>query len=107
MIGLCNAGIILIARRRGSLSLFDDMSRDFKIIVIGGGLGGLTFALACFRYGITVDVYEQAPRFGTVGAGVEIGPNAVKVLNKLDLEKEFEAISSPFSERYMVRLLDY
>lgn len=78
------------------------MSPQFKIIVVGGGLGGLTFALACIRYGISIDVYEQAPKFGTVGAGVEIGPNAVQVLNKLGLEKEFEAISSPFSEKYMV-----
>jgi len=78
------------------------MSSDFRIIVIGGGLGGLTFALACLRYGVIVDVFESAPKFGTVGAGVEIGPNAVQVLNKLGLEKEFEAISSPFSERYMV-----
>jgi len=78
------------------------MSSEFKVIVIGGGLGGLTFALACQRYGIVIDLYEQAAKFGTVGAGVEIGPNAVQVLNKLGLEKEFESISAPFSERYMV-----
>jgi 2-polyprenyl-6-methoxyphenol hydroxylase-like FAD-dependent oxidoreductase len=80
----------------------NSMSSEFKIIVIGGGLGGLTFALACLRYGIEIDLYEQAAKFGTVGAGVEIGPNAVQVLNKLGLKKEFEAISSPFSEKYMV-----
>jgi len=79
------------------------MPSDFKTIVIGGGLGGLTFALACLRYGIPFDLYEQAKEFGTVGAGVEIAPNATRVLNKLGLGKEFEAISSPFSERYMVR----
>jgi len=79
------------------------MSSDFNIIVIGGGLGGLTFALACLQYGISFDLYEQAKEFGTVGAGVEIAPNATRVLNKLGLEREFEAISSPFSERYMVR----
>jgi 2-polyprenyl-6-methoxyphenol hydroxylase-like FAD-dependent oxidoreductase len=79
------------------------MSSDFNIIVIGGGLGGLTFALACLQYRISFDLYEQAKEFGTVGAGVEIAPNATRVLNKLGLEREFEAISSPFSERYMVR----
>lgn len=78
------------------------MSSEFKIIIVGGGLGGLTFALACLRYGIPFDLYEQAAKFGTVGAGVEIGPNAVRILNKLGLEKEFEDISSPFSEKYMV-----
>jgi salicylate hydroxylase len=77
---------------------------EFKIIIIGGGLGGLTFALACFRHGIQFDLYEQAIAFGAVGAGVEIGPNAVQVLNKLGLEKQFETISSPFSERYMVHI---
>src|SRR5271170_2273963 len=79
-----------------------EKASQFKIIVIGGGLGGLTFALACLRYGVSIDLYEQAQTFGTVGAGVEIGPNAVKVLNQLGLEKEFEAISSPFSPKYMV-----
>lgn len=38
-------------------------------------------------------------------AGVEIAPNATRVINNLGLEKEFEEISSPFSERYMVSLL--
>ena len=80
------------------------MSSPFKIIIIGGGLGGLTFAVACQRYGIQFDLYEQASKFGTVGAGVEIGPNAVQVLNKLGLEKEFEDLSSPFSPKYMVHL---
>jgi 2-polyprenyl-6-methoxyphenol hydroxylase-like FAD-dependent oxidoreductase len=79
------------------------MSSDFRIIVIGGGLGGLTLALACLRFRIPFDLYEQAKEFGTVGAGVEIAPNATRALNRLGLEKEFEAISSPFSERYMVR----
>lgn len=78
------------------------MSSNFKIIVIGGGLGGLTFALACLRYGIPFDLYEQAKVFGTVGAGVEIAPNATRVINKLGLERELEEIASPFSERYMV-----
>lgn len=78
------------------------MSSEFKIVIIGGGLGGLTFALACLRYEISFDLYEQAARFGTVGAGVEIAPNAARVLNNLGLEKELEGISSPFSEKYMV-----
>jgi 3-hydroxybenzoate 6-monooxygenase len=65
----------------------NSMSSEFKIIVIGGGLGGLTFALACLRYGIEIDLYEQAAKFGTVGAGVEIGPNARSSVEQARIRK--------------------
>jgi 2-polyprenyl-6-methoxyphenol hydroxylase-like FAD-dependent oxidoreductase len=41
-----------------------------KIAVIGGGIGGLTAAIALARQGVTVEVYEQAPELKEVGAGV-------------------------------------
>jgi flavin-dependent dehydrogenase len=42
---------------------------DHRVIVIGGGIGGLTAAITVLNRGIDVDVYEQAPRLGEVGAG--------------------------------------
>ncbi len=57
-----------------------------KILVAGGGLGGLTAALALARAGFTVELFEQVAELGEVGAGIQIGPNAVKVLRALGLE---------------------
>jgi 2-polyprenyl-6-methoxyphenol hydroxylase-like FAD-dependent oxidoreductase len=56
-----------------------------KAIVVGAGIGGLTAAHALRRVGWLVEVYEQAPEIGPVGAGVGIAPNAVKALDRLGL----------------------
>ena len=52
-----------------------------KVVVAGGGIGGLACALALAREGVQVDLLEQAAAFGEVGAGLQLGPNAVRVLN--------------------------
>jgi salicylate hydroxylase len=54
-------------------------------IVVGAGIGGLTAALALARKGVRVSVLEQAPELGEVGAGIQIGPNASRVLFGLGL----------------------
>jgi salicylate hydroxylase len=51
------------------------MARLSKVAVVGGGIGGLTAALALLREGVDVDVYEQACEFQEVGAGVQIRRN--------------------------------
>jgi salicylate hydroxylase len=56
-----------------------------KIAVIGGGLGGLAAALALHRAGFDVDVYEQAPELNEVGGGINMGPNAARILYRLGL----------------------
>jgi len=50
------------------------------VIVAGAGIGGLACALALARAGVAVDVLEQADALGEVGAGLQLGPNAVRVL---------------------------
>ncbi len=57
-----------------------------RVLVAGAGLGGLAAALAMLRRGIDVDVYEQAPHLGEVGAGVQISANGTAVLFALGLE---------------------
>jgi salicylate hydroxylase len=57
-----------------------------KIAVIGGGIGGLTAALALLRRGIDVDVYEQSTELKEVGAGIHISANGTRVLDALGLE---------------------
>ncbi|PAY08871.1 salicylate 1-monooxygenase [Bradyrhizobium sp. UFLA03-84] len=61
------------------------MSR-LSVAVIGAGMGGLASAAALSRAGIDVTVYEQAQRFTRLGAGIQIGCNAMKVMRAWDLE---------------------
>ena len=60
-------------------------SVPLKIAVIGGGIGGLTAALSLSRAGFEVDVYEQAPELTQIGGGINMGPNAVRILGRLGL----------------------
>src|SRR5208283_4524762 len=57
-----------------------------RIIVIGAGIGGLTAALTLNRAGFEVEVFEQAAELREVGAGVQISPNATRILHRLGLE---------------------
>jgi salicylate hydroxylase len=61
-----------------------------KIVVIGGGIGGLTAALALLRQGFDVEVYEQSNELKEVGAGVQIGANGTRVLHALGLKQPLE-----------------
>src|SRR5882724_11980264 len=62
------------------------MARPLSIAIIGAGMGGLAAAAALRRVGIEVTVYEQAAQFIRLGAGIQIGCNAMKVLRGLGLE---------------------
>ncbi len=57
-----------------------------SIAIIGAGIGGLAAAALLLRRGFAVRVYEQAPAFARVGAGIQMAPNAVKVLRALGVE---------------------
>ena len=62
-----------------------------SVAVIGAGIGGLATAAAPRRVGIEVTVYEQACRFARIGAGIQIGCNAMKVLRAFGLEPNLRA----------------
>jgi 6-hydroxynicotinate 3-monooxygenase len=62
------------------------MNRKNRIAVIGAGLGGLTAAGFLQRAGFAVNVYEQAPAFSRIGAGIILSANVAKVLRRLGLE---------------------
>ena len=59
------------------------MSSDNPILIAGGGLGGLTAALAFARRGFAVRVLEGAPEFGAIGYGIQFGPNVFHVFEPL------------------------
>ncbi|CAK3816224.1 Salicylate hydroxylase [Lecanosticta acicola] len=54
--------------------------KDFDIAIIGGGISGLTLAIALHHRGLRVQIYEQAPHFGEIGAGVAFTGNAVQAM---------------------------
>lgn len=64
-----------------------------RVIVVGAGIGGLTTALALSGAGHEVRVVERASGFGEVGAGVQTGPNATRVLHALGLEAALSAVA--------------
>lgn len=62
-----------------------------KILIAGGGIGGLTTALCLQKAGHEVRVFEQAPAFVEVGAGLQCGANVVAVLDYLGLREAAQA----------------
>lgn len=57
-----------------------------RALIVGGGIGGLTAALCLARQGIAVSVFEQTADLAEVGAGIQLSPNASRVLHHLGLE---------------------
>jgi salicylate hydroxylase len=64
-----------------------------EIVVVGGGIGGLTTALALARQGRSVRVLERAARFAEVGAGLQLAPNATRVLRSLGVLDAIEEVA--------------
>jgi len=69
------------------------MARPLRVAIIGAGMGGLATAAALRRVGIDVTVYEQASQFARLGAGIQVGCNAMKVLRGLGLEARMRSQS--------------
>src|SRR5436853_4934053 len=67
--------------------------RNISIAVVGGGMGGLAVAATLRRIGADVQVYEQAHHFARVGAGIQMLPNAMKVLRGLEIEDHLRRIA--------------
>ena len=65
-----------------------------SLLVAGGGIGGLAAALACAQRGFHVQLLEQASSFGEVGAGVQLGPNVVRLLNGWGLADALSSVAA-------------
>src|SRR5882757_7315477 len=65
--------------------------KGISVAIVGGGIGGLCAALSLLRVGIDAHVYEQARVLAEVGAGVQISPNASRILHRAGLA---EALAS-------------
>lgn len=73
-----------------------------QVLVAGGGIGGLAAALGASRAGGDVRLFERAPAFSEVGAGVQIGPNVVRRLQAWGLQQPLQAVAA-FPSRLQVR----
>jgi salicylate hydroxylase len=75
-------------------------SRHF--LVIGGGIGGLATALALAKKGFSSTLLEQAPVFGEIGAGLQLGPNVFRMFEKLGITDDVRELAV-FPEMLMMR----
>ena len=74
------------------------MNNKLSIAVVGAGMGGLAVAATLRQAGFHVEVYEQAQRFGRIGAGIQMMPNSMKVLRGIGVEDRLRAIAfAPYS----------
>ena len=67
------------------------MAQDEPILIAGGGIAGLATALALARRGIRSHILEQREQFSEAGAGIQIGPNGVRVLEALGVAPRLRA----------------
>jgi salicylate hydroxylase len=69
------------------------MAANAHVLIAGAGIGGLTAALSLLRAGFDVDVYEQAPQLGEVGAGFQMSANGTRILYRLGLGDRIESVA--------------
>ena len=65
-----------------------------QLLVAGGGIGALAAALAAQRAGWLVQIFEQAAAFSEVGAGLQLGPNATRILQAWGLGSPLQAVAA-------------
>src|SRR5579862_2937079 len=74
------------ARNRPGFKIRGMGQKKLTFAIVGAGMGGLAAAATLRRAGLDVQVYEQAPRFERIGAGIQMMPNSMKVLRGIGIE---------------------
>ncbi len=82
------------------------MSRNAPILIVGGGLGGLTTALALARHGRAARVLEGAPEFGAIGYGIQFGPNVFHAFDRIGVSEQVLAAADAPAAVLMFDALD-
>lgn len=68
------------------------MTKNIRIAIVGGGIGGLALALALHQRGLACDVYETVPEVKELGVGITLLPHAMRELAGLGLQAQIEAV---------------
>src|SRR5260370_14065234 len=72
--------------------------KKLYIGIVGAGMGGLAVAATLRRVDIEAQLYEQAPRFARIGAGIQMMPNSMKVLRGIGVEERLRRVAfAPYS----------
>ncbi|HEY1545929.1 MAG TPA: FAD-dependent monooxygenase, partial [Xanthobacteraceae bacterium] len=79
--------------------------KQYRILIAGAGLGGLTAASCLMKAGHHVEIYEQAPQLGEIGAGIQVSANAMHVMQHLGLQDALLEVGVK-PEAYVFRLHD-
>lgn len=69
-----------------------------NVIIVGGGVGGLTLALCLHKRGVPCRVYESAPRFKPLGVGISLLPHGTRELIELGLLEDLRRVAVEFKE---------
>ena len=83
-----------------------DTRSNSRVLVAGGGIGGIAAALALVRRGFAVKVLEQAPQLGEIGAGLQVGPNGFAAFDALGIGEFARARAVYTDEMVMFDALD-
>lgn len=62
----------------------DRAPKPFTVAVVGGGIGGIALAIGLLHRGISTQLYEAAPAFAEIGAGIAFGPNSIRAMHLID-----------------------
>lgn len=75
-------------------------NKSFSIAIVGGGLAGVSLARGLLRRGVSCQVYEAAPAFAAIGAGLSFARNSLRALELVDPDSyaKFLERCSPMSE---------
>jgi salicylate hydroxylase len=73
------------------------VSEQLQVAIVGGGIDGLTAALALRQRGLKVAVFEQAVELGEIGAGISIHANAALLLQRIGLIDSIKKIGVPIA----------
>lgn len=80
-----------------------NMQQRLRVVIVGAGIGGLACAIACRQQGLEVTILERSNEILPVGAGIQLPPNATRVMRHLGLEAALQIAGAVVIEGHNLR----